>query len=57
MGLLYEGMAASVVIFAVSAGLVHAQYQKEWWLLLALISSGWWITRRQAAIDSAGVNP
>ncbi len=48
--LMYEAMAISVIVFAFCAFLIHAQYQKEWWLLLALISAAHWQTKitRQA---------
>lgn len=42
--LMYEAMSTSVVVFAASAVLIHAMYQKEWWLLLALIAAGDWLT-------------
>jgi O-antigen ligase len=37
--LLYEALGASLLVFAFSALFVHAQYQKEWWLLLAVITA------------------
>ncbi len=37
--LLFEALSISALVFAFSAVLIHAQYQKEWWLLLALIAA------------------
>lgn len=37
--LLDEALGTSLWVFAFSALFVHAQYQKEWWLLLAVITA------------------
>jgi uncharacterized membrane protein YhhN len=42
-------LGVSVIVFAASAVLIHAAYQKEWWLLLALVAAGDWLTSREAA--------
>ena len=48
--LLYEAMSVSIVVFAFSAVLVHATYQKEWWFLLALVAAGSWLARTNSAV-------
>lgn len=50
--LMFEAMSTSIVVFTASAVLIHATYQKEWWLLLALIAAGDRITARAAAADA-----
>lgn len=47
--LLYEALGTSLLVFALSAVLIHAQYQKEWWLLVALIAAASWIAHRTAS--------
>ena len=47
--LLYEAMGASLLVFAFSAFFVHAQYQKEWWLLLAVITAACSMTHADSA--------
>ncbi len=49
LALTYESLGVSVIVFAASAVLIHAAYQKEWWLLLALVAAGDWLTSREAA--------
>jgi len=59
--LTYESMSVSVVVFATSAVLIHAAYQKEWWLLLALVAAGDWLTSHPAPamprLDAANEAP
>ncbi len=47
--LLYEAIGTSLLVFAFSAIFVHAQYQKEWWLLLAVITAARALASTQAA--------
>jgi len=47
--LMFEAMSTSLVVFAASAVLIHATYQKEWWMLLALVAAGDRLTARAAA--------
>jgi O-Antigen ligase len=51
MALLYEALGVSLIVFAASAVLLHAQYQKEWWLLVGLIAAAGWIARDNATPD------
>lgn len=46
---MFEAMSTSLVVFAASAVLIHATYQKEWWMLLALVAAGDRLTARAAA--------
>lgn len=38
--LLWECVGTAMAVFLVSAFFVHAQYAKEWWLLVALVAAG-----------------
>jgi O-antigen ligase len=38
--MLWECVGIGLIVFAASAAFVHAQYRKEWWLLVALIAAG-----------------
>lgn len=38
--LLWECIGVALLVFAISALFVHAQYRKEWWLLAALVAAG-----------------
>ena len=38
--MLFESLGIALIVFIVSAFFVHAQYRKEWWLLIAMIGAG-----------------
>lgn len=38
--MLFESLGIALIVFIVSAFFVHAQYRKEWWLLVAMIGAG-----------------
>lgn len=44
--MLWECAGIGLIVFAVSALFVHAQYRKEWWLLLGLAAAGRQLLRK-----------
>lgn len=55
--LFWECVTIGFIVFIFSALFVHAQYRKEWWLLLALIAAGRTIKCRSVTVLPATENP
>lgn len=55
--LFWECVTIGLIVFMVSALFVHAQYRKEWWLLLALIAAGRTIKHHTLTVIPTTENP